>query len=111
MNNSRRTLLTTAFLRVIASVAHAQSDPLPSWNDGPNKQVMATHTGMTTAEFTRAVFDWLITAKHPTRKRFYTELVFQPMLELLTDLRVNNFKTFIVSGGSVEFMRAFCRED
>ena len=72
--------------------------------------VMATHTGMTTDEFTRTVFDWLITAKHPTRKRFYTELVYQPMLELLGYLRANGFKTFIVSGGTVEFMRAFAEK-
>jgi phosphoglycolate phosphatase-like HAD superfamily hydrolase len=72
--------------------------------------IMATHTGITTDEFTRTVFDWLITAKHPTRKRFYTELVYQPMLELLAYLRQNGFKTFIVSGGTVEFMRAFAEK-
>jgi hypothetical protein len=72
--------------------------------------IIATHTGMTTDEFTRTVVDWLITAKHPTKKRFYTELVFQPMLELLAYLRQNGFKTFIVSGGTVEFMRAFAEK-
>ena len=72
--------------------------------------IMATHTGMTTDEFTRTVFNWLITARHPTRKRFYTELVYQPMLELLAYLRQNGFKTFIVSGGTIEFMRAFAEK-
>jgi phosphoserine phosphatase len=67
--------------------------------------VMATHAGMTTEEYERTVKDWLSTAKHPRFKRPYTECVYQPMLELLAYLRANGFKTFIVSGGSVEFMR------
>ena len=67
--------------------------------------VMATHAGMTTAEFEQIVKDWIATAKHPTTKRPYTEMVYQPMLELLTYLRANGFKTFIVSGGGIEFMR------
>jgi len=67
--------------------------------------VMATHAGMTTAEFEQIVKDWIATAKHPTTKRFYTEMVYQPMLELLVYLRANGFKTFIVSGGGIEFMR------
>jgi phosphoserine phosphatase len=67
--------------------------------------VMATHAGNTTAEFKKIVTDWLATAKHPTTKRPYTEMVFQPMLELLAYLRANGFKTFIVSGGGIEFMR------
>lgn len=65
----------------------------------------ATHTGMTTEEFTTTVLDWIATARHPTTKRLYTEMAFQPMLELLAYLRANGFKTFIVSGGGVEFMR------
>jgi phosphoglycolate phosphatase-like HAD superfamily hydrolase len=65
----------------------------------------ATHTGMTTEEFSRAVLDWASTARHPRFNRPYTELVFQPMLELLAYLRANGFKTFIVSGGGIEFMR------
>jgi FMN phosphatase YigB (HAD superfamily) len=64
-----------------------------------------THTGMTTDEFTRTVQDWITSAKHPKTGRLYTEMVYQPMLELLTYLRANGFKTFIVSGGGVEFMR------
>ena len=67
--------------------------------------VMATHAGMTTAEFEQIVKDWIATARHPTTKRPYTEMVYQPMLELLTYLRANGFKTFIVSGGGIEFMR------
>jgi phosphoglycolate phosphatase-like HAD superfamily hydrolase len=67
----------------------------------------ATHTGMTTDEFERVVLDWVATAKHPRWKRPYTECVYQPMVELLAYLRANGFKTFIVSGGGVEFMRAW----
>jgi hypothetical protein len=67
--------------------------------------VMATHAGMTTAEFDKIVTDWVATAKHPVTKRPYTEMVYQPMLELLTYLRAHDFKTFIVSGGGIDFMR------
>ena len=67
--------------------------------------VMATHAGMSTAEFEQIVKDWIATAKHPTTHRPYTEMVYQPMLELLGYLRANGFKTFIVSGGGIEFMR------
>jgi phosphoglycolate phosphatase-like HAD superfamily hydrolase len=65
----------------------------------------ATHTGMTTEEFSRIVLEWTSTARHPRFNRPYTELAYQPMLELLAYLRTNGFKTFIVSGGGVEFMR------
>ena len=57
--------------------------------------------------FETIVKDWVATAKHPATGRLYTEMVYQPMLELLDHLRANGFKTFIVSGGGVEFMRAF----
>ena len=67
--------------------------------------VMATHAGMTTEEFAQTVKDWIATARHPKTGRPYTEMVYQPMLELLAYLRANGFKTFIVSGGGVEFMR------
>jgi phosphoglycolate phosphatase-like HAD superfamily hydrolase len=71
-------------------------------------EVMAvSHSGMTTEDFDGIVKDWLATAKHPRFKRPYTEVVYQPMLELLAYLRANGFKTFIVSGGGVEFMRAW----
>lgn len=66
---------------------------------------MATHAGMTTAEFETTVNRWIATARHPDTGRLYTEMVFQPMLELLDYLRANGFKTFIVSGGGIEFMR------
>jgi phosphoserine phosphatase len=72
--------------------------------------VMATHAGMTTEEFERTVKDWLATARHPKFNRAYTDLVFQPMLELLAFLRANDFKTFIVSGGGIEFVRTFSEE-
>jgi phosphoglycolate phosphatase-like HAD superfamily hydrolase len=67
--------------------------------------VMATHAGMTTEEFETSVASWLSTAKHPRFGRLYTELVYQPMLELLAHLRASGFKTYIVSGGGIEFMR------
>jgi len=67
--------------------------------------VMATHAGMTTDEFKGVVQGWLATAKHPKTGIAFTEMVYQPMLELLDYLRANGFKTFIVSGGGIEFMR------
>ena len=67
--------------------------------------VMATHAGMTTVEFEQIVKKWISTAKHTRFKRLYNDLVYQPMLELLSYLRANDFKTFIVSGGGIEFMR------
>ena len=65
----------------------------------------ATHSGMTTDAFSKVAADWFAAARHPRFGRPYTELAYQPMLELLTYLRANGFKTFIVSGGGVEFMR------
>jgi len=76
-----------------------------SGQKGLGELVTATHTGMTTDEFTKIVADWIVTAQHPRFKRPYTDLVFQPMVELLTYLRANGFKTYIVSGGTIEFMR------
>lgn len=73
--------------------------------DGLLRIIAATHSGMTVEDFSKTVLDWTRTAKHPRFNRLYTELVFQPMLELLTYLRANGFKTFIVSGGGIEFMR------
>jgi phosphoglycolate phosphatase-like HAD superfamily hydrolase len=69
--------------------------------------ILATHTGMTTDEFAQSVSDWLATARHSRFDRPYTELVFQPMLELLAYLRANDFRTYIVSGGTTDFMRVF----
>ena len=72
--------------------------------------VMATHAGNTSEEFARIVRDWAKTARHPTFRRPYTELVYAPMRELLDYLRANGFKTYIVSGGGVEFLRVFAEE-
>lgn len=69
------------------------------------KIIAATHSGMTTEEFNQTVKDWVATAKHSIFKKPFTECVYQPMLELLAYLRANGFKTFIVSGGGIEFMR------
>jgi phosphoglycolate phosphatase-like HAD superfamily hydrolase len=72
--------------------------------------VAAAHSGMTTDEFATSVADWFATAKHPRFKRPYNELIYQPMVELLAYLRANGFKTFIVSGGGVEFMRVWAEK-
>jgi phosphoglycolate phosphatase-like HAD superfamily hydrolase len=72
--------------------------------------VMTTHAGITADQFGQTVAEWLITARHPKFKRPYTELVSQPMLELLAYLRTNGFKTFIVSGGGAEFIRVFAEK-
>jgi len=76
-----------------------------SGEKGLMELLAATHTGMTTEEFTKSVTDWIATAKHPKSGRPYNEMIFQPMLELLVYLRDNGFKTYIVSGGGIEFMR------
>jgi len=76
-----------------------------SGEKGAMEIIMTTHAGMTTGEFEKVVKDWLATAKHPRFKRPFTDLIYQPMLELLAYLRENGFKTYIVSGGGVEFMR------
>lgn len=67
--------------------------------------IATTHAGMTTDEFEKTVAEWITTAKHPKTGKPYTEMVYQPMLELLDYLRSNGFKTFIVFGGGIEFMR------
>ena len=69
--------------------------------------IAATHAGMTTDEFERTVREWITTARHPRTKRLYTEMVYQPMLELLAYLRANGFALYIVSGGGVDFMRVW----
>jgi hypothetical protein len=74
------------------------------------EMMAATHAGMTTDEFRSIVADWLATARHPRFKRPYAELTYAPMKELLAYLRANGFKTFIVSGGGVEFMRVFSED-
>ena len=74
------------------------------------KIVVETHTGMTDVEFNQIVRDWIATAKHPITGHLYTEMVYQPMLELTAYLRANAFKTFIVSGGGIDFMRPWTDE-
>jgi hypothetical protein len=69
--------------------------------------MVATHSGMTTSQFDSSVSDWLAKARHPRFNRPYTELAYQPMLELLEYLRANGFKTFVVSGGGADFMRVW----
>ncbi|MBY5335468.1 HAD family hydrolase [Rhizobium leguminosarum] len=78
---------------------------LAASGEGLLELIMVTHAGMTTEDFQKVVTDWLSTARDPRFKRPYTELVYQPMVELLSYLRANGFKTYIVSGGGVEFMR------
>lgn len=93
---------------------HLIAGDMKAFLAGGEKSVMAvmaaSHTGITTDEFDKIVRDWLRTARHPKTGRRYTEMVYQPMLELLTYVRANGFKTFIVSGGGVEFMRAFAEQ-
>jgi phosphoserine phosphatase len=76
-----------------------------SGESGIAELMAITHAGMSTDEFAEIVSDWIATARHPKTGRLYTEMVYQPMLELLAYLRENGFKTFIVSGGGIEFMR------
>jgi len=78
---------------------------IASGEKGVLEVLMASHAGVTTEEFEGIVRDWLATARHPRFNRPFTDLVFQPMLELLTYLRENGFKTYIISGGGIEFMR------
>ena len=80
---------------------------------GAEKSLMAVmavaHSGMTTEEFDKTVKDWLATAKHPKTDQPYNSMVYQPVLEVFEYLRANGFKTFIVSGGGVEFMRVLVK--
>jgi len=77
---------------------------------GLAKIMMTTHAGMNTVEFEEVVTEWINTAKHPKTGKLYKEMVYQPMLELLDFLRANDFKVFIVSGGGIEFMRAWTED-
>lgn len=83
---------------------------LATGEKGVQEIVAETHSGMTTVEFDQIVREWFKTARHPRFKRPYNTMVYQPMLELLAYVRANGFKTFIVSGGGVEFMRAFASD-
>ena len=71
---------------------------------------MASHAGITTEAFEKIVRDWIANAKHPKTGRLYTEMVYQPMIELLAYLRANDFKTFVVSGGGIDFIRVFSEQ-
>jgi phosphoglycolate phosphatase-like HAD superfamily hydrolase len=77
---------------------------------GLEKILMVAHANMTAENFATSVSDWVATAKHPTTGKKYTDMVYQPMLELLDYLRANGFKTFIVSGGGIDFMRVFSEQ-
>jgi len=81
-----------------------------SGEKGIAQLIMATHAGMTSDEFAKIVSDWVGTAKHPKSGKPFTSMVYQPMLELLTYLRANGFKTYIVSGGGIEFMRPWTQK-
>jgi phosphoglycolate phosphatase-like HAD superfamily hydrolase len=74
------------------------------------EMIITTHSGMTTDEFDKTVKDWMATATHPKTGRHYNEMVYQPMLELLDYLRANGYKTFIVSGGGIDFMRVWVEQ-
>ncbi len=91
-------------------LANDQSGILATGMKGIGEIVAVTHTGMSTEAFAKIVTDWFATAKHPERGKPYFELVYQPQLELLAYLRANGFRTFIVSGGGVEFMRVFAEK-
>jgi phosphoglycolate phosphatase-like HAD superfamily hydrolase len=78
-----------------------------SGEEGLAHVMLVTHTGMTPDDYTKAVVEWIAHARHPRFNHAYTELAYQPMLELLTYLRANGFKTYIVTGGTVEFVRAW----
>ena len=83
---------------------------LAAGEEGLVAMMAAAHTGMTTQEFAAAVRDWLNVGRHPVSDRPFTEMVYQPMIEVLDYLRANGFKTYIVSGGGVDFMRVFAEE-
>lgn len=87
-----------------------QETVIQSGEEGLAKLIMITHAGMTSQEFSDVAKQWLDTAKHPRFGVRYRDLTYQPMLELLDYLRANNFKTFIVSGGGIEFVRAYAEE-
>lgn len=95
------------FKSVLANDKHAV---MKSGEHGLIQIVKATHSGMDVETFQEEVKEWLKTAKHPTLDRPYTELIYQPMMELIQYLQANDFKVYIVSGGGIDFMRAFIPE-
>ena len=93
-----------------AAIDNDMDTLLKSGEEGLLQLVMATHAGMSDEAFDAIVIDWINTAEHPRFKRLFKDLVYQPMLELLDYLRANEFKTFIVSGGGIDFMRPWVSE-
>jgi hypothetical protein len=93
---------------------HLLAGDIKAFMAGGSKSLMSapsvTHSGMTTEEFDKTVNDWFRTARHPKTGRPYNQMAYEPMVELLVYLRANGSKTFIVSGGGVEFVRAFAEE-
>jgi phosphoserine phosphatase len=93
------------------AVLEGDMETLASYGEhGILEVIMASHAGMSTEEFENIVSEWLATARHPRFDKPFNELIYQPMLELLEYLRANDFKTFIVSGGGIEFMRPWVEE-
>src|SRR5262249_44776721 len=90
-----------------ASLLRGDMRAVAKMPEGVAKLMIATHTGSITDDFRQLAFNWVTTAKHPTTGRPFIEMIYQPMIELLTYLRANGFKAFIVSGGGLEFMRAW----
>lgn len=93
-----------------SAIAGDMEGLMASGKEGLAKILAASHTGMTTDEFADSVRRWLDTARHPTTGKKYTQMVYKPMLELLEYLRANGYKTFIVSGGGIDFLRVFAEE-
>lgn len=93
-----------------AVLADDMKGVMASGKPGLARIIAVTHTGMTPGQYMASVSDWLKQARHPDCRCAYTSLVYQPMLELMTYLRANGFKTYIVSGGTVDFMRVFAQK-
>jgi len=93
-----------------SAIAGDLNSLLETGAEGLSKIVVASHANITADEFARSVRKWLAEARHPETGRAYDEMIYQPMLELLAYLRANGFKTFIVSGGGIDFMRVFAEE-
>jgi phosphoserine phosphatase len=93
-----------------AVIAHDEAAILKLTGDDMTKLVVATHTGVSTQEFARAANQWLATAKHPRWHRRYTELAYEPMLEVMRLLRANGYKTYVVTGGTQPFVRCFAEK-
>lgn len=93
-----------------SAIAGDMKGLMASGKEGVEKVLVAAHANVTAEEFATSVRDWLATAKHPKTGKPFTQMVYQPMLELLAYLRANEFKTFIVSGGGVDFLRVFAEK-